>query len=82
MGMNVGKIMAFAEFSQPAGDTVRIRHSSIIMGEDEVGTDPAITIENSEPKLFCVPFVFLCKKADFCYNIQADVQVENDEPDF
>ena len=55
--MNVGKIMPFAELSQPAGDAVRVHHGAIVMGKDEVRTDPVITIENAEPKLFCVLFI-------------------------
>ena len=49
--MNVGKIMPFAELSQPAGDAVRVHHGAIVMGKDEVRTDPAIAIENGKADL-------------------------------
>ena len=57
VGVNVGQIMPLTEFPEPAGDAVRIHHSSIVMGEDEIGSHPTITVQKAEPKLFCVPFI-------------------------
>ena len=57
VGVNVGQIMPLTEFPEPAGDAVRIHHSSIVMGEDEIGSHPTITVQKAEPKLFCVPLV-------------------------
>ena len=55
MGMDMGQIVPVAELGKPVGNAVRVHDASVIMGEDEIRSDPSVTAQQPKPVLLIAP---------------------------
>ena len=55
MGMDMGQIVPVAELGKPVGNAIRVHDASVIMGEDEIRSDPSVTAQQPKPVLLIAP---------------------------
>ena len=55
VGMDVRQVMPVAELGKPVGNVVRVHDASVIVGEDEIRSDPSVTAKQPQAVLLIVP---------------------------